>query len=160
MPKISAGILLYRIRDGQLEVLLVHPGGPHFRARDEHVWSIPKGEVDPGEDLLAAARREFHEETGVDLSCENMIPLHPIIQKSGKVVHAWACEGDCEPHTLRSNTFKMEWPPHSGQFIEVPEVDRAEWFPVQTALKKINPAQAALVEELVTRLRLAGRLGN
>lgn len=159
MPKISAGILLYRIRDGRLEVLLVHPGGPHFRGRDEHVWSIPKGEVDPGEDLLAAARREFREETGVEVSGD-MLPLHPIIQKSGKVVHAWACEGDCEPRTLRSNTFKMEWPPHSGQFIDVPEVDRAEWFPVQTALKKINPAQAALIEELVTRLRLAGRLGD
>jgi predicted NUDIX family NTP pyrophosphohydrolase len=151
MPKISAGLLLYRFRDGRLQVLLVHPGGPFFRNKDLGAWSIPKGEPDEGEPLLDAAKREFREETGFMVDGE-YLELTAVKQKAGKVVHAWALEGDCDPAALRSNTFPLEWPPRSGKRVEFPEVDRAEFFELETAREKINPAQSALLEELQRRV--------
>jgi predicted NUDIX family NTP pyrophosphohydrolase len=148
MPKTSAGLLLYRKKNGVLQVFLIHPGGPYFAKKDAGVWSIPKGEIDEGEDPLVAGQRELEEETG----CKpegNFIPLSPITQKGGKTVLAWAIEGDCDPGTIKSNTFTVEWPPRSGKMREFPEADRAGWFTIEEAKKKINPAQAALVEELV-----------
>lgn len=147
MPKISAGILLYRIRDDKLEVLLVHPGGPFFRNQDAGSWSIPKGETDGEEDLLAVARRELEEETGLK-PAGPFTALNSIKQKGGKVVYAWACAGDCDPAQLKSNTFTIEWPPRSGRMQEFPEVDRAEFFGLEEAKLKISPAQAAFLEEL------------
>ncbi len=141
---------MYRIRQLKLEVLLVHPGGPFFQNRDDGAWSIPKGEVEAGEDLLAAARREFEEETGFKPSAP-FLALEPITQKGGKIVHAWACAGDCDPAQLRSNTFRMEWPPRSGQIREFPEVDRAGWFGVVEAKRKLKTAQFPLLEELHRR---------
>lgn len=154
MPQVSAGLLMYRQRD-QLQVLLVHPGGPFFRNKDEGAWTIPKGEVQPGEEPLAAARREFLEETGFAAS-EPFTPLQPIKQKGGKVVHAWATTGDLDPAAVRSNTFQLEWPPKSGRLAEFPEIERAEWFGIDDARQKLNPAQVALVDELVAQLA-AGR---
>ena len=151
MPKTSAGILLYRRKDGQLQFFLIHPGGPFFATKDEGAWSIPKGEIDEGEDPLAAGRREFKEETGCSLD-GGFLPLTPVTQKGGKTVLAWAIEGDCDAGAIRSNTFKLEWPPRSGTVQEFPEVDRAGWFPIDEAKRKINPAQAALLEELRTRV--------
>ncbi|MBY0307658.1 MAG: NUDIX domain-containing protein, partial [Phycisphaerales bacterium] len=142
MPEHSAGILLYRRRDGDLEVLLVHPGGPFFKAKDAGAWTIPKGCINPGEDPLAAARREFHEETGTPLSADAAThQLTPVKLKSGKTVHAWAVEGDLDPAMLSSNTFKAEWPPRSGKWQSFPEVDRAEWFSPHAAREKANPAR-------------------
>jgi predicted NUDIX family NTP pyrophosphohydrolase len=152
MKTISAGILLYRWKDGELQVFLVHPGGPFFAGMDAGVWSIPKGLPDPGEDSLAAAQREFAEETGCSLS-GTFRPLSPIVQRGGKTVLAWAAEGHCDERELRSNTFSLEWPPRSGRMQEFPEVDRAGWFTVSDAKEKINPAQAALVDELKALLR-------
>ncbi len=147
MSRTSAGLLLYRRRDGALEVFLVHPGGPFWARKDAGAWSIPKGEIDPMEEPLAAARREFTEETG--LSAEGAFrPLAPITQAGGKIVQAWAVEGDVDPADLRSNTFAIEWPPRSGRQQTFPEVDRAAWFPIDVARRKINPAQAALLDEL------------
>ncbi|HHN65549.1 MAG TPA: NUDIX domain-containing protein [Nitrospirae bacterium] len=148
MPKISAGILLYRKRDKNLEVFLVHPGGPLWAKKDEGVWSIPKGLIEEGEDLLQAAIREFEEETGFKIKAKKVIPLKPVKQKGGKIVHAFAIEGDCDPEKLRSNTFSMEWPPHSKRIQHFPEIDRGQWFSPDEAKKKINPAQAALLDEL------------
>jgi predicted NUDIX family NTP pyrophosphohydrolase len=147
MAKISAGILMYRKRDGQLQVLLVHPGSPLWAKKDQGAWSIPKGEIDPGEDPLSAAQREFEEETGVKIA-GNFIPLSSVKLKSGKVVQAWAVEGDCDPEAIRSNTFSMEWPPKSGMQQGFPEIDRAAWFGVGEAKEKINKGQAPLIEEL------------
>lgn len=147
MPRTSAGLLLYRWENDALQVFLVHPGGPFFAKKDNGAWSIPKGEIDEGEDALAAAQREFEEETGCRPG-ENFLPLAPVKQKSGKTVLAWAVEGDCDPGTIRSNTFTLEWPPKSGRMRECPEVDRAGWFTVDEAKQKINPAQAALIDEL------------
>jgi predicted NUDIX family NTP pyrophosphohydrolase len=147
MPKISAGILLYRIHSDILEVLLVHPGGPFFRNKDEGAWSIPKGEADGEDDLLAVARREFEEETGLK-SEGPFVALAPIKQKGGKIVHAWACPGDCDPSQFKSNTFSIEWPPKSGRRQEFPEIDRAEFFDPASAKRKINPAQAGFLEQL------------
>ena len=151
MPKISAGLLMYRMRDGELEFLLAHPGGPFWKDRDAGAWTIPKGEIQEGENPLAAAKREFEEEIGVKPRGE-FKELTPITQKGGKVVHAWAIEGDCDTATIRSNTFQMEWPPRSGKFQACPEVDRAAFFQFDEARRKINPAQSALLEEL-RRLR-------
>lgn len=151
MPKTSAGILLYKGKDDELRVFLVHPGGPFFAKKDEGAWSVPKGELDEGEDALAAARREFMEETGCALE-GTFIPLSPITQKGGKIVLAWAVEGDCDADAIKSNTFALEWPPKSGQVRDFPEVDRAGWFTVDEAKQKINPAQAALVDELLSTL--------
>src|SRR5438309_7738613 len=123
----SAGILMYRRCAGGLEVLLAHPGGPFWKNKDAGAWTIPKGEIDEGEDALEAARREFLEETGVEARGE-AIALTPVRQRSGKLVIAWALDGDCDPSSIRSNTFSMEWPPKSGRMQEFPEVDRAAWF--------------------------------
>jgi predicted NUDIX family NTP pyrophosphohydrolase len=147
MPKISAGLLLYRIQKGILEFLLVHPGGPFWKNKDAGAWTIPKGEVGDGEELLAAAIREFEEELGLKPNGP-FTELTPVKQKGGKVVHAWSFEGDCEPGQIKSNTFQMEWPPRSGRQVEFPEVDRAEFFTLEDAKKKINPAQVALLEEV------------
>lgn len=152
MPKISAGLLMYRIRNSELEILLVHPGGPFFQNKDHGAWSIPKGEIEPGEDLLSAAQREFAEETGFKAS-PPFIALSPITQKGGKVVHAWAFAGDCEPAQLRSNTFTLEWPPRSGRTQEFAEVDRAEWFGITEAKRKIKATQTPLLEELCRLLK-------
>ncbi len=141
MPKTSAGILLYKRRkDNVLRVFLVHPGGPFFAKKDEGAWSVPKGEPGPGEDAFAAARREFEEETGCGTE-GTFVPLPPITQKNGKIVLAWAVEGDCDADAISSNTFALEWPPKSGRVRDFPEVDRAGWFTVDEAKKKINPAR-------------------
>lgn len=147
MPRVSAGLLMYRIQEGQLQVLLAHPGGPFFRNKDDGAWSIPKGEIEPGEDLLEAAKREFEEETGVTPSGP-FTALTPVKQKGGKIVHAWAFEGDCDPGAVVSNCFTMEWPPRSGRRIEFPEVDRADFFDPSAAKRKIKAGQEALLEEL------------
>jgi predicted NUDIX family NTP pyrophosphohydrolase len=150
MPKRSAGLLLFRRRNHELEVLLIHPGGPLWVKKDEGAWSIPKGEIEDGEDPLAAARREFNEELGSPVSGE-FIELASIRQASGKFVHAWAVEGDFDPATLTSGLFSMEWPPRSGRQQHFPEVDRAEWFTVDKAKRKINKAQIALLDQLSSR---------
>jgi predicted NUDIX family NTP pyrophosphohydrolase len=147
MPRVSAGLLLYRIQEGKLQVLLSHPGGPFFKNKDDGAWTIPKGEIEPGEDMLEAAKREFQEETGVT-PIGPFIALTPIKQKGGKVVHAWAFKGDCDPSAIVSNTFSMEWPPKSGRQVEFPETDRADFFNVAAASRKLNAEQKALVEEL------------
>ena len=151
MAKVSAGLILYRLTKGRLQVFLVHPGGPYWAKKDSGAWSIPKGELDEGEDALAAAQREFEEETGIK-PCGELMPLESIKQKSGKIVHAWAFAGDCDPHAIVSNSFSMEWPPRSGKQREFPEVDRAEFFDVEEAKRRINPAQIALISELQTKL--------
>jgi len=145
--KRSAGILLYRRRAGELEVFLAHPGGPFWRNKDVGAWTIPKGEIGDGEDPLIAARREFAEEIGVMLEGE-FVPLTPVRQKGGKVVQAWAVEGDCDAASIRSNTFSMEWPPKSGKLAEFPEVDRAGWFSITDGKAKILASQQPLLDEL------------
>jgi predicted NUDIX family NTP pyrophosphohydrolase len=147
MPHVSAGLLMYRIHDGQLQVLLAHPGGPFFQNKDAGAWSIPKGEVEPSEDLLEAAKREFEEEIGVTPTGP-FIALKPVKQKGGKIVHAWAVEGECDPRAIVSNTFTMEWPPRSGQQMAFPEIDRADFFDLVAARRKITAGQAPLIEEL------------
>ena len=151
MPKKSAGILLYRIKNQLLELFLVHPGGPLHVKRDEGAWSVPKGEFTDDEDPLTAAKREFAEETGAAVE-GNFIELSPVKQKSGKIVYAWAVEGDLDERQLVSNLFTMQWPPRSGRYQSFPEIDRGEWFSVQTARQKIIPAQAAFIDELVQLL--------
>ena len=145
--KISAGLVLYRQGSGQIEVLLVHPGGPVWAKRDAGAWSIPKGEVSGNEDLLTAAQREFREELGTPPR-GTFIPLGSITQKGGKAVHAWAVEGDLGTTEIKSNTFSMEWPPRSGRQQEFPEVDRASFFSLEEAKQKVNPAQIPLLERL------------
>lgn len=147
MPKQSAGILLYRKTPQGLQVFLVHPGGPFFKNKDDGSWSVPKGEYESGEDPLAAAKREFKEETGHEIT-GNFVALSPIKQKGGKMVLAWAVEGDIDPKNIKSNTFEIEWPPRSGKKQTFDEIDRGEWFDITTAKTKINPAQAALIDEL------------
>jgi predicted NUDIX family NTP pyrophosphohydrolase len=149
----SAGILLYRIAGGEPEVLLVHPGGPFFARKDAGVWSIPKGEYDDGEDPLACALREFEEETGTALPPGEPIELGTVTQRSGKVVSAWAAEGDLDADAVTSNTFTMEWPPRSGRTAEFPEIDRAGWFGVEAAREKLVAAQAEFVDRLLGYLR-------
>jgi predicted NUDIX family NTP pyrophosphohydrolase len=149
MTRTSAGLLLYRRREGALEVFLVHPGGPFWARKDAGAWSIPKGEIDRTEEPLAVAKREFTEETGFRAEGD-FHPLAPITQAGGKTVQAWAVEGDCDPANLRSNVFSIEWPPRSGRQKSFPEVDRAAWFPLDVAREKINPAQIALLDELET----------
>ena len=140
MPRTSAGLLLYRRTPGWIEVFLVHPGGPFWAKKDAGAWSIPKGEYVPGEDPLDAARREFAEETGIVPDGE-LVELGVVKQAGGKIVTAWAFEGDCDAAAIRSNTFTMEWPPKSGRQQEFPEVDRAEWFDLETAAGKILKGQ-------------------
>jgi predicted NUDIX family NTP pyrophosphohydrolase len=147
--KQSAGILLYRLKDTGLEVFLVHPGGPFWRKRDAASWTIPKGEFTDKEQALEAAIREFREETGFTPTGP-FAPLEPIRQKAGKTVYAWAAVGDLVPSLMKSNTVTLEWPPRSGRKLRFPEVDRGEWFNLSTARQKINPAQAAFLDQLAT----------
>jgi predicted NUDIX family NTP pyrophosphohydrolase len=152
MPRTSAGLLMYRRAPTGLQVLLVHPGGPWFVNKDAGSWSIPKGEVDAGEELIDTARREFQEETGVRVGDVNLIPLGEIKQKAGKVVHAWAFEGDCDPAKIVCNTFRMQYPPGSGNWQSFPEVDEAAFFDLPSAREKMNPAQVAFLDRLVETL--------
>jgi predicted NUDIX family NTP pyrophosphohydrolase len=152
MPKRSAGVLLFRRKRPQLEILLVHPGGPFWKNKDDRAWSIPKGEHAEYEDPLAAAKRELAEETGLIVSGD-FIPLGEIRQAGGKIVTAWAVEGDCDAASLRSNSFSMEWPPGSGKTQEFPEIDRAEWFPMEIARYKIVEKQAEFLERLARHLQ-------
>lgn len=149
---LSSGLLLFRRANRELEVFLAHPGGPFWKQRDAGAWTIPKGVVGPGEDLLAAARREFQEETGVEPQ-EPFLPLGSIRQKAGKTVHAWAWEGDADPAATFSNLMRTEWPRGSGRWLEFPEVDRCAWFDPETARARINAAQAELIDRLEERLR-------
>jgi predicted NUDIX family NTP pyrophosphohydrolase len=154
MPRQSAGLLVFRRRNGTAEVLLVHPGGPFWAKKDLGAWSIPKGEIDPGEesDPLRVARREFEEETGQQIEGA-FLPLTPVRQAGGKVVAAWAVEGDLDVSRLHSNSFELEWPPRSGRRQSFPEVDRAEWFPIAEARRRILKGQLPLLEQLDALLR-------
>jgi predicted NUDIX family NTP pyrophosphohydrolase len=152
--RVSAGILLYRIDGGRLEVLLAHMGGPMHAARDLGSWTIPKGETEPGEELLAVAMREFAEETGHSVETDTFIPLGSIVQRGGKVVHAWAAAGDLDPADAHSNTFRMEWPPSSGSEAEFPEIDRVAWYDPDEARVRIKDSQIPLID------RLEQALGN
>jgi len=151
MKKHSAGLLMYRRQGGTLEVLLAHPGGPFWAKKDPGVWSLPKGEYDESEAPLAAAQREFLEETGFT-SAEPFIPLGELKQPSGKVVSAWAFKGDCDPAAMVSNLFEMEWPPKSGKLQSFPEVDRVAWFGTAEAKRRIQPGQRGFVDTLEQRL--------
>lgn len=154
MPrKLSAGLLLYRFEQGSLQVFLVHPGGPFFAHKDERAWSIPKGEYQEGDDPLATAKREFHEETGSDVT-GSFHALSPLTQPNGKVVSAWAVESDIDEATVKSNTFSLEWPPRSGKIQECPEVDRGAWFGVPTARTKLQPGQRGFLDQLQQLLGL------
>jgi predicted NUDIX family NTP pyrophosphohydrolase len=155
VPKLSAGILLYRRRGAGIEVLLVHPGGPFWTKKDDGAWSIPKGEYAAGEDPLAAAKREFEEETGASMDAVgrgDFLALSPVKQAGGKTVSAWGVEGDFDPALLRSNVFEMEWPPKSGRKKEFPETDRAGWFSPEDARRKLLQGQTPLLDELLTRV--------
>jgi predicted NUDIX family NTP pyrophosphohydrolase len=158
-PRIAAGLVLYRRKGDRLEVLLAHPGGPLFARRDEGYWSIPKGEPDTDEPLDAVARREFEEETGHPPPAGPLLDLGSITQKGGKVVHAWAAEGDLDPDRAHSNTFEMEWPPHSGVVRAFPEIDRVAWFDPPEARARIKDAQIPLLERLEAALGLEVALG-
>ena len=148
----SAGILLWRLRGGALEVLLAHNGGPFWVKKDHGHWTIPKGEVEPGEEVAAVARREFAEETGHRVPDGRQIELGEIRQKSGKVVFGWAVEGDLDPATAVSNTFEMEWPPRSGRTAVFPEIDRVEWFGMDEARMRLKAAQTPFLERLEAAL--------
>ena len=148
MARRSAGLLMYRRRGDALEVLLVHPGGPLWARKDLGAWSIPKGEYEAGEDPLAAARREFEEETGFTAAGE-FLQLSELRLPGRKVISAWAIEGDCDPSLIRSNNFSLEWPPKSGKIREFPEVDRAEWFSIEAARSKLLRGQSGLLNELI-----------
>ena len=155
MPKLSAGLLLYRIADDVVEVLIAHPGGPFWARKDDGAWSIPKGGIEGEEDSRTAALRELDEELGPgrpELDPEELIDLGQVRQRAGKVVDAWAAEGDFDPATLDSNTFEMEWPPRSGREAEFPEVDRADWFALEAARKKLLPAQGEFLDRLLEHL--------
>jgi len=152
--RVSAGLLMYRVREGKLEVLLVHFGGPLWTRKDAGAWFVPKGGLEDGEGEFAAARREFHEETGTE-SHEPFLELGSIYHKSGKRVVAWAFRGDGDPAKIRSNTFRLEWPPKSGKFEEFPEIDRANFFTVEAAATKMHPAEFELLQRL-ERLLSAG----
>ncbi len=155
MTKQSAGILLYRGAGSSCEVLLVHPGGPFWAKKDDGAWSIPKGLIEPGEDPLQAARREFAEETGFVPEGE-YVPLGVFRQPDGKLVHAWAVRGDFDPRQLKSNTFTMEWPPKSGQMREFPEADRAAWFAPEAALRKITKGQRPMLATFFSAMKVRG----
>jgi len=146
----SAGLLLYRHRGGTLEVLLVHPGGPFWAKKDAGAWSIPKGEVDGEESALEAAKREFEEETGFEPPGGSYRPLGALRQKSGKNVEAWAVRGDCDAAAVRSHTFRVEWPPRSGREREFPEIDRAAWFALEEASRRILPGQRGFLDALAS----------
>ena len=149
MAKKSAGIILYRNRGSKgIEVFLVHPGGPFWKNKDKGAWSIPKGLIEEKEDPLNAAIREFKEETGLDKVFKDPIPISPVRQKGGKVVYAWAFEGDLDPNAIKSNTFEMEWPPRSGKIKKFPEIDRADWFTLNMAREKLHIYQLPIIDEL------------
>ena len=153
MVKHSAGILMYRSRGDSLEVLLVHPGGPYWAKKDDGAWSIPKGEFNiEEEDPLKTAKREYKEETGFDIE-GSFTPLDTLKQKSGKIVHVWAIEGDCDAAEIKSNTFMMEWPPRSGKQQEFPEVDRGDWFNIETAKIKLLKGQVGFIDRLLDKLK-------
>lgn len=145
--KLSAGLLLYRLRGGELEVFLVHPGGPFWTRKDDGAWSIPKGEYEPGADPLATAKREFYEETGIEVA-GIFHALAPVKQPSGKLISAWAVEGEFEAAALTSNTFTLEWPPKSGRMCEFPEVDRGAWFDLTTARVKLQAGQRDFLDQV------------
>lgn len=153
MPKHSAGILCYRFRDSDLQVLLVHPGGPFWARKDKAAWSIPKGELEEGEDPLNAAKREFAEETGIVLD-SLLIDLGKLQQPSRKIVHAWAVSQDCDPSSIVSNTFTMEWPPKSGKMEEFSEIDRAAWYSTRVARTKLHKGQVGFLDTLKEALGL------
>jgi len=155
MPKRSAGLLMYRLRERNLEVFLVHPGGPFWAKKDLGAWSIPKGEYAESENPLEAARREFTEETGFEAKGD-FIDLGTIQQAGGKLVSVWAIEGDCDPAGLRSNLCRIEWPPRSGRQIEIPEVDRGAWFGVEEARARILQSQAPIIDLLLVQLNKPG----
>jgi predicted NUDIX family NTP pyrophosphohydrolase len=148
----SAGLLLYRRLDGKLEVLLVHPGGPFWQKRDDGAWSIPKGEFDENEVGIDVARREFQEELGAEAPNGDATPLGEVRQSGGKTVHAWALPGDLDVTKTTSNTFEIEWPPRSGKMQTFPEIDRAAWFDLDTARRKLIPAQAVFIDRLEAQL--------
>ena len=152
MAKKSAGLLLYRKVDDSLEVFLVHPGGPFWAKKDDGAWSIPKGEFAEGEDALEAAKREFQEETGSEVK-GTFEALEAVKQAGGKIVYAWATEGDIDSSAIRSNNFSMEWPPRSKKIREFPEVDRGEWFALAMARKKILASQSPFLDELLRKLK-------
>jgi predicted NUDIX family NTP pyrophosphohydrolase len=152
LPKTSAGLLMFRHRNARLEVLIVHPGGPYWRNKDEGAWSIPKGEYVQGQDPFEVARREFKEETGYDAEGD-FISLMPLRQPGGKLIIAWAFEGDCDPGGIRSNLFTMEWPPGSGRQAQFPEVDRMQWFPIDIAISKLLKGQVGFIEQLCEKLK-------
>ncbi len=156
MPKLSAGVLLYRTRDGVVEVLIAHPGGPFWARKDDGVWSIPKGEYGEGDDAWAAAQREFAEEIGLALPGGPRIDLGPLKQPSGKVVTGFAVPGDLDITDARSNTFEMEWPKGSGKMREFPEVDQIGWFPVAQARVKLLKGQREFIDRLMTHPQLRG----
>jgi predicted NUDIX family NTP pyrophosphohydrolase len=149
---VSAGILLFRRPEGRLELLLAHQGGPFWKTKDLGHWTIPKGEVEVGEAWLDVARREFAEETGIDIEISDDLPLGEITQKSGKTVVAWGVEGDLDPALARSNTFSLEWPPRSGQFQDFPEIDRVEWFEPEEARRRLKAAQVPFIDRLEAAL--------
>lgn len=154
--KRSAGLLLHRTRDGVLEVLLGHPGGPYFARKDDGVWTIPKGEVDPGEDELAAAHREFTEEIGIAPPVSDPLPLGETVQSNGKVAVVWALQGDLDVTEISCNLFEMEWPPRSGRRQSFPELDRAGWFDVETARRKAFASQQPFFDRLLEALARDG----
>ncbi|MCE7936507.1 NUDIX domain-containing protein [Candidatus Saccharibacteria bacterium CPR2] len=154
MPKQSAGILLYKIENDSLKVLLVHPGGPFWAKKDNGVWSIPKGEYEPKDNALKAAKREFEEEIGSQSPESHYEEIGEVHMKSGKAVRAWAVEGDLDVNKIKSNTFEMQWPPRSGQIQTFSEVDKAEWFESPVAKVKINMAQIPFVERLEKLLKI------
>lgn len=150
---VSAGLLMYRRGGSVIEVLLVHPGGPWFANKDPGAWTIPKGEPADGEQLIDTARREFHEETGLAVPDGELLTLGQVKQKAGKVVHAWAFEGDCDPTKITCNTFRMQYPPGSGQWRTFPEVDKAAFYDLAAARGKINPAQVPFLDRLAEAMR-------
>jgi predicted NUDIX family NTP pyrophosphohydrolase len=158
--KHSAGLLMFRAASASLEVLLVHPGGPFWARKDLGAWSVPKGEHEPDEDPVVAARREFREETGLSPEADKLVPLGEVKQPSGKIVSVWAFEGDCDPGAIKSNTFSLEWPPRSGQMQDFPEIDRAAWFAVDEAKRRILLGQVVFLERLMGHLVASAEPGE
>lgn len=150
--QLSAGVLLYRVRSGSVQVFLVHPGGPYWARKDDGAWSIPKGEYQEDNDPLAAAKREFREETGSEVT-GSFCALSPLKQPSGKILSAWAVKGDIDAATVKSNTFSLEWPPRSGKIQECPEVDRGDWFDLPAARTKLQPGQRGFLDQLEQLLK-------
>src|SRR5262245_47146046 len=152
MSKLSAGILVYRLKNRKIEVFLCHPGGPFYKNKDNGVWTIPKGEFDENEEAFAAAKREFEEETGQKISGD-FVAMKPVRYKDGrKIVYTWAIEGEVDIAKIKSNTFSLEWPPKSGKYVEVPEVDKGEWFTIEMAKQKILPTLSPLLEDLIENI--------